>query len=82
MEYTLTVYQIGRPAWFSAVKCRLVLFEGHKRLCAENISVYNDGGDANSDNFSVYWHEDSVEVIVSGEGGDLTYILYYDGRSS
>lgn len=82
--HQLVIYQIGEPDWpFGPAHGRFVLREGYKTVSQYNFSVANDGGSAHSGNFSVHWQEDRVCIVVNGEEQrDVTYQLFFDGRTT
>lgn len=62
-------------------KGRLVLYEGKSRISKADFELFDDGGSIRSSIWEVTWHEDSVEVILSGdEQFNEQMILYFDGE--
>lgn len=77
----LTVSMVGEPAWpFGPTDCRLELYVEGKRVVKHGFSIHNDGVSATENNFSVTWHKDHVEILVTAEEQpDELCIIYYDG---
>lgn len=66
---------------FGSASGRLVLYEGKRRISKADFELRDDGGCIRSSIWEVTWHEDCVEVILSGdEQIDEQIILYFDGR--
>ena len=80
-EFRIVIFMVGEADWpFGATHCRAVLYHGTKQLHTCNFSVYNDGGNVNSDNFSVSWDETGALVTAIGdEQGAQQYILPFCG---
>lgn len=80
-RYKLTLQAIGEPDWpFGSASGRLILLEGNKKLSQTDFLLWNDGGSINSDCWKVTWHNDYVEVVLSGkEQSDEQILLYFDG---
>lgn len=79
-QYTLTVFQIGDPAWpFGSTHCSIVLSQAGPGIAEHSFEVCNDGANVHAENFEVLWYPDHVSVTVSGaEQPDETYLFYYD----
>ena len=80
-KYELTLQAVGEPDWpFGSASGQLVLKEGKKKVSETDFELRNDGGSISSNCWKVTWHEDYVEVILSGEEQfDEQAILYFDG---
>ena len=80
-EAEMTIYQVGEPAWpFGPTDCRFDLRYGNKRVIKYSFSIHNDGAPAFENNFTISWHDDHVQVMVSAEEQfDVNYYLFYDG---
>ena len=66
---------------FGSASGRLVLYEDKSRISKADFELRDDGGSIRSSIWEVTWHEDYVEVILSGdEQFDGQIILYFDGR--
>lgn len=80
-KYELTLQAVGEPDWpFGSASGQLVLKEGKKKVSETDFELRNDGGSISSNCWKVTWHEDYVEVILSGEEQfDEQVILYFDG---
>ena len=66
---------------FGSAFGRLVLYEDKSRISKADFELRDDGGSIRSSIWEVTWHEDYVEVILSGdEQFDGQIILYFDGR--
>lgn len=80
-KYELTLQAVGEPDWpFGSASGRLVLMEGKDKISQTDFELHNDGGSISSNCWKVTWHEDYVEVILSGEEQfDEQVILYFDG---
>lgn len=80
--HALTLQAVGEAAWpFGPAEGRLLLKENQKEVSKTNFILFDDGGSIRDEIWSVMWHEDYVEVILSGdEQSDEQVLLYYDGR--
>ena len=80
-KYELTLQAVGEPDWpFGSASGQLVLKEGKKKVSETDFELRNDGGSISNNCWKVTWHEDYVEVILSGEEQfDEQVILYFDG---
>ena len=80
--YELVLQAVGEAEWpFGSASGRLVLYEGKSRISKADFELRDDGGSIRSSIWEVTWHEDSVEVILSGdEQFDEQIILYFDGK--
>ena len=76
----LTVSMVGEPAWpFGPTDCRFELYVEGKRVVKHGFSIHNDGVSATESNFSITWHKDHVEILVTAEEQpDELCIIYYD----
>ena len=72
---------VGEPEWpFGSASGRLVLKEGEDKISQTDFELHNDGASISSSCWKVTWHEDYVEIILSGEEQfDEQVILYFDG---
>ena len=79
--YKLELLTIGEPDWpFGAASGRLILKEGQDKISQIDFELHNDGASISSSCWKVTWHEDYVEVILSGEEQfDEEIILKFDG---
>lgn len=77
-SYQLVIYNIGEPEWpFGPGKCRFVLKKEDKTIDTLDITVFNDGGWMNTDNFHVAWDSAHVSItVIAEEQEDTTYILH------
>ena len=80
--YELVLQAVGEAEWpFGSASGRLVLYEGKSRISKADFELWDDGRSIRSSIWEVTWHEDSVEVILSGdEQFDEQIILYFDGK--
>ena len=80
--YELVLQAVGEADFpFGSASGRLVLYEGKSRISKVDFELFDDGGSIRSSIWEVTWHEDSVEVILSGdEQFDEQIILYFDGK--
>ena len=80
--YELVLQAVGEADFpFGSASGRLVLYEGKSRISKADFELFDDGGCIRSSIWEVTWHEDSVEVILSGdEQFDEQIILYFDGK--
>ena len=80
--YELVLQAVGEADFpFGSASGRLVLYEGKSRISKADFELFDDGGSIRSSIWAVTWHEDSVEVILSGEEQfDEQIILYFDGK--
>ena len=81
-EYTVSLYQIGSPAWsFGSVGAKLILRDRNKKEIDEvDFSLLNDGGSVWEGNIEkVTWLENEVRIIMneSDTTQTYTYILKY-----
>lgn len=59
---------VGEPEWpFGSASGRLVLKEGEDKISQTDFELNNDGASISSSCWKVTWHEDYVEIILSGE---------------
>ena len=81
--YELTLIEIGEPVWpFGPASGRLVLNEGDTTISQTDFELRNDGCSIGSNDWTVTWNEDRVEVILSGEEQfDEQLLLYFDGTT-
>lgn len=80
--YELVLQSVGEADFpFGSASGRLVLYEGKSRISKADFELFDDGKSIHSSIWEVTWHEDSVEVILSGdEQFDERIILYFDGK--
>ena len=80
--YELVLQAVGEADFpFGSASGRLVLYEDKSRISKADFELRDDGGSIRSGIWEVTWHEDYVEVILSGdEQFDEQIILYFDGR--
>ena len=80
--YELVLQAVGEADFpFGSASGRLVLYEEKSRISKADFELRDDGGSIRSGIWEVTWHEDYVEVILSGnEQFDEQIILYFDGR--
>lgn len=65
---------------FGSASGRLVLYEGKSRISKADFELFDDGKSIHSSIWEVTWHEDSVEVILSGdeqEGIPVIFIIAF-----
>lgn len=79
--YELELLAIGEPDWpFGSASGQLVLRAGKDEISKTDFELCNDGGIISGSCWKVTWHEDYVEVILSGEEQpDELVTLYFDG---
>ena len=80
--YELVLQAVGEADFpFGSASGKLVLYEDKSRISKADFELRDDGGSIRSSIWEVTWHEDYVEVILSGdEQFDEQIILYFDGR--
>ena len=80
--YELVLQAVGEADFpFGSASGRLILYEGKSKISKSDFELWDDGGCIRSSVWKVTWHEDYVEVILSGdEQLDEQVILYFDGR--
>jgi len=80
-QYELLLQAVGEPDWpFGSASGQLVLKEGKDKISQTDFELRNDGRSISSSCWEVTWHEDYVEIILSGEEQfDEQVILYFDG---
>lgn len=81
-SYELVLQAVGEADFpFGSASGRLVLYEGKNKISKADFELWDDGGCIRSSIWEVTWHEDYVEVILSGdEQSDEQIILYFDGE--
>ncbi|MDE7184490.1 MAG: hypothetical protein K2O40_08455 [Lachnospiraceae bacterium] len=81
-NHELVLQAVGEADFpFGSASGRLILYEGKSRTSEADFELFDDGGCIRSSIWEVTWHEDYVEVILSGdEQIDEQIILYFDGR--
>ncbi|MCM1047426.1 MAG: hypothetical protein NC433_03280 [Clostridiales bacterium] len=81
-KYKLILQAVGQADWpFGSASGRLLLYEGDNKISKADFELFDDGGCIRSSIWNVTWHEDCVEVILSGdEQFDEKVILYFDGK--
>ena len=82
-KYELTLNEVGEPVWpFGSASGRLILNEGATKISQTDFELRNDGCSISSNDWSVTWNENYVEVILSGEEQfDEQILLYFDGST-
>ena len=66
--YELVLQAVGEADFpFGSASGRLVLYEGKSRISKADFELWDDGRNIRSSIWEVTWHEDSVEVILSGD---------------
>lgn len=79
-KYNISIKAIGEPKWpFGESKVKVTLFNNKKDTIKKIItSINNDGIMIRKDNVHVTWHDDYVEVILSGnEQDNKSYKINY-----
>ena len=67
-KYEVILQAVGEPEWpFGSASGRLVLKEGEDKISQTDFELHNDGASISSSCWKVTWHEDYVEIILSGE---------------
>lgn len=81
-KYELVLQAVGEADWpFGSASGQLVLKKGKTKISKAGFELFDDGGGVCSGIWEVTWHEDYVEVILSGEEQfDEQITLYFDGR--
>lgn len=81
-NYELVLQAVGEAVWpFGPAKGRVLLKENQTEASRVTITIYDDGSNIREDSWSVTWHPDCAEVILSGdEQEDERIMLYFDGR--
>ena len=79
-QYKLVIYQVGVPSFpYGSGKCYLILNKDGKQIAKQDIELANDGKWPDSNNFSVRWNSDGVEITAHGEEQeDVTYTLDFN----
>ncbi len=80
--HKLVLQAVGEADFpFGSASGRLILYEGKSKISKADFELFDDGGCIRSSIWEVTWHEDCVEVILSGdEQPDEQIILYFAGR--
>lgn len=81
-SYELVLQAVGEAAWpFGPADGRLILRDKKSEVAKRNFTIYDDGAGIREDSWEVAWHDDCVEVVLSGdEQSDEWILLYFDGR--
>ena len=67
-EFRVVVSMVGEPDWpFGATHCRATLYCGTTRLNSCSFSVYNDGANVSSGNFTVSWNGTGAVITAVGD---------------
>lgn len=79
--YELVLQAVGEADFpFGSATGRLVLNAGKSKISKTGFELYDDGKSIRGSSWKVTWHEDYVEVLLSGEEQfDEQIILYFDG---
>ena len=82
-KYQLTIEQIGEPDWpFGYTHCRFVLKQGEDVITSYSFDLADDGANASSSNFELYFLTDSAQIFVNAsEQEKKVYRLYFDGKT-
>ena len=82
-KYTLTIEQVGEPDWpFGYTHCRFVLRQGEDVITTYAFDLADDGANAGSSNFELYFLTDSAQIFVNAsEQEKKVYRLYFDGKT-
>lgn len=82
-KYTLTIEQVGEPDWpFGYTHCRFVLKQGEDVITNYAFDLADDGTNASSSNFELYFLTDSAQIFVNAsEQEKKVYRLYFDGKT-
>lgn len=82
-KYKLTIEQIGEPDWpFGYTHCRFVLKQGEDVITSYSFDLADDGANASSSNFELYFLTDSAQIFVNAsEQEKKVYRLYFDGKT-
>lgn len=80
--YELVLQAVGEADFpFGSASGRLILYEDKRKISQADFELFDDGGCIRSSIWEVRWHEDCVEVILSGdEQIDEQIILYFGGK--
>lgn len=81
-SHELVLQAVGEADFpFGSASGRLILYEGKSRISKTDFELWDDGGCIRDSIWEVTWHENYVEVILSGdEQFDEQIILYFDGK--
>lgn len=75
--YELVLQAVGEAEFtFGSASGRLVLYEGKRRISKADFELFDDGGCIRSGIWEVTWHEDYVEVIISGMNSSTSRLFY------
>lgn len=78
-KYEVILQAVGEPEWpFGSASGRLVLKEGEDKISQTDFELNNDGASISSSCWKVTWHEDYVEIILSGEVQFVSYLPTYE----
>jgi len=80
--YELLLQSVGEPYWpFGAAPGQLVLKSGHTVVSKVRVEIANDGAPFSKRAWRVSWHENRVEVTLSGNEQPDEYVtIYFDGE--
>ncbi|MBQ7432419.1 MAG: hypothetical protein IJV50_03010 [Lachnospiraceae bacterium] len=81
-EYEVILQAVGEPGWpFGSAPGRLVLKKDKTILSKTDFEIANDGGSIGKHSWNITWHDDNVEIVLTGEEQyDELLLLYYDGQ--
>ena len=75
--HNLVLQAVGEADFpFGSASGRLVLYEGKSRISKADFELFDDGGCIRSGIWEVTWHEDYVEVIISGMNSSTSRLFY------
>lgn len=66
--YEVVLQSVGEPAWpFGPASGRLVLSSDERIISKTDFKIANDGASFSAQDWSVRWHDDHVEIILTGK---------------
>lgn len=80
--YQLTLQSVGEPDFpFGASEGRLILEKDGNEISKMDFVVHDDGGAITENCWSVFWHNEYVEIMLVGEEqSDEQVRLFFDGK--
>ena len=80
--YQLTLQSVGEPDFpFGASEGRLILEKDGNEISRMDFILHDDGGAITENRWSVFWHNEYVEIMLVGEEQlDEQVRLLFDGK--
>ena len=80
-KYELSLIEKGEPDWpFGPAHAKIALKDKNGVISTHYFNVSNDGATISENNWTVFWKENCVQIIVNGEEQyDKLYTMHFDG---